>query len=610
LATSVDNLEDLRADPPGLAFWLWNAGSRRDLAALLSEIRRSSSRPVVVAGFGTGLEDEAAQAATALALADEIEAAPLLLGGLYGAFADQYGAPARLGLFRPEAADRPGLDSLHPRAVYQALAERWEGRQHDDRLLEANPELARLEHAATGRDSVAPGALVRVTGTALSAAPYIADGVPWPLHQAESCLCLDDQAVPLGMLSPEAMTAQVPWDIEPGEHDAVFFRAGVPTTPVKTQVDQYAPGLFPATVVRAGTACLASQENGVRPGETLELYATGVGPGTPSLVTPKVYVNGTEAEVLSSGLVPVSVGVNQVNIRVNPLTPFSNFSRVQLAVEDVFGNSIPLSVARSNDPFGIAVRGPALEVLLQAGGPPVVTELKTEGVNGYCGPVELASVEAPAGVSFTAPVVTSGQSVRVALSAAPDAPGRKGAPMLLRASAPDVTGADAALRVTVLPSRGDIWLLAYSGGYKSSYPLARFDWDGRPVYSTTGAGSGRGINVMVVDPATGVFSPVRAFDTWGDTTASERLVDYLSALPRGVLVLLAVADDGTLKLTPRARIAIGTMFQSRYIGWLGYQQSWTLIGRKGSAPFAEQSSSDWIALAYTIQRFPLPPLAP
>ncbi len=288
LATAVGALEDLRADPPGLDFWLWNAGARRDLAAPLEDIRRSSSRPVLVAGFGadavdsaTGLEDEAAQAAIALALVDEMEAAPLLLGGLYGAFADPYGAPARLGLFRPEAAGRPGLDRLHPRAVYQALATRWEGRQHDDRLLEASPELARLAHAATGGDSVAPGALVLATGAALSAAPYIANGVPWPLHQAESCLCLGDQPVPLGMLSPEAITAQVPWDLEPGEQDAVFFRAGVPAPPVKTKVDQYAPGLFPGTVVRAGTACVASQQNGVRPGETLELYGTGLGPGDP-----------------------------------------------------------------------------------------------------------------------------------------------------------------------------------------------------------------------------------------------------------------------------------------------------------------------------------------
>ena len=379
---------------------------------------------------------------------------------------------------------------------------------------------------------------------------------------------------------------------------------------MKTKVVKYAPGLFPGTAVRAGTACVASQENGVRPGETLELYGTGLGPGTPSLATPRVYLNGVEAEVLSSGLVPASVGVNQVDVRVSPLTPHSNTAGVHLVVEDVFSNAIPLSVVRVNDPFGIAVRVPAPEVLLQAGGHPVLTVLETEGLNGYCGPVELASIEAPAGVSFTAPAVTSGQAVRVELSAAPDAPARTGAPMLLRASAPNVTGADAALRVTVLPSRGDLWLLAYSGGYKSSYPLARFDWDGRPVYSTTGAAFGRGINVMVVDPATGILSAVRAFDTYGDAAASENLVDYLSGLPHGALVLFAVADDGALKLTREARIAIGTMFQSRYIWWLGYQQSWALIGRKGYAPFAEQASSAWMVLAYTIQRFPLPPLAP
>ena len=194
------------------------------------------------------------------------------------------------------------------------------------------------------------------------------------------------------------------------------------------------------------------------------------------------------------------------------------------------------------------------------------------------------------------------------LSAAQDAPGQNGAPLLLRASAPDVTGADAALRVTVLPSRGDIWLRAFSGGYLSSYPLARFDWDGRPVYSTTGAGAGRGIHVMVVDPATGIFSAVRTFDTYGEKTASGNLIQYLSALPVGALALFAVADDGAWMLTPQARNAIGTMFHSRYIGWLGYQQSWALIGRKGLPPFAEQTSSAWMVLVYTSLRFPLPPL--
>jgi hypothetical protein len=111
-----------------------------------------------------------------------------------------------------------------------------------------------------------------------------------------------------------------------------------------------------------------------------------------------------------------------------------------------------------------------------------------------------------------------------------------------------------------------------------------------------------------VDPATGIFSAVRTFDTYGDKTASGNLIQYLSALPDGALVLFAIADDGTLELTREARNAIGAMFQSRYIGWLGYQQSWALIGRKGYAALAEQTSIDWMALVYTSLRLPLPPL--
>ena len=117
---------------------------------------------------------------------------------------------------------------------------------------------------------------------------------------------------------------------------------------------------------------------------------------------------------------------------------------------------------------GTAEDAELFEVLLQAGGYAVATELETEGVNGYCGPVEFTSIDVPAGVSFKAPAVTAGQVARVELSAAPDAPVQNGVPMVLHAAAPDVTGADAALRITVLPSRGDIWLRAFSGACRSS----------------------------------------------------------------------------------------------------------------------------------------------
>jgi len=112
---------------------------------------------------------------------------------------------------------------------------------------------------------------------------------------------------------------------------------------------------------------------------------------------------------------------------------------------------------------------------------------------------------------------------------------------------------------------------------------------------------------MAVNAGTGVFSPVQSFDTWGDDSASSRLVEYLRGLPAGTVVLAAVADDGSLRLSQQAREAIAAMFGSRFIGKLAYQQSWAMLSRKGAAaPIAEgASSTSQVALERTLT-FPMP----
>jgi len=163
---------------------------------------------------------------------------------------------------------------------------------------------------------------------------------------------------------------------------------------------------------------------------------------------------------------------------------------------------------------------------------------------------------------------------------------------VLGAQAAGASSARLVIRLSVLPNRGDVRVRVISGGYKS-VPLSRFEWNGHTLFSTTGGGPGRGINVLAVDPATGLFRSVASFDTWGDTDASTRLAAYLSGLAHGTIVLFSVADDGSLLLTPDARNTIAALFGSRFIGGLAYQESWALIGRKGaSAPMAEHRSTD------------------
>ncbi len=613
LATSTSDPAELANTPPGLSFWLWNAGPRRTLSAAINDILRLSSRPVLVADYGvdafnqtTGSEDEQTQAQAAADLTREIESSGLLLGGVYAAFADDYRSPRHSGIFRLSATERPGIDHVLPRAVFSSLAGLWQGRVPADWRLEQAPGMTKFVHAASGADTVAPGALVRVTGTALDQGYFVANGIPWPLHLGETCLCVGGAPVPLDMISPEAATAQIPWDLPPGDQPAVLFRAGVATNIVTADVRRYAPGIFPGGVVRAGTYCRVTEQNGVRPGEILEVYASGVGPGAPSWETPAALINGVPAEVLYSGTLPNLVGLNQVNLRVSPLTPPAANSTLQLSVDDASGSPYSLSVAGPEDRLGISLLAPSSEVVVQAGGPGKLVEIQVEGRNGYCGPILLAAAESPSGVTFRAPVGNTGETVPLELRAAASAPPLTGATMVLYGYAPGATSGTASLHVTVLAGLGDIRVRVISGGYKAQ-PLARFDWNDRVLFSTTGAGMGRGINVMAVDAATGVFSPVQSFDTWGDDSASSRLVEYLVGLPAGAVVLAAVADDGSLRLSSQARDAIAAMFGSRSIQKLAYQQSWAMIARKGaSSPIAEAASTVFqVALDRTLA-FPQP----
>ena len=605
LATATADLAQLRDAQAAVSFWLWDAGPRASLASAIEEIVLSAAKPVLIAGYGVDASAGAdAQALAAVELSRQIAAAPALLGGLYSAYLDDPRNTRKYGLFRPAASERAGLDHVLPRPAYHALAGLWGGRVPPVWESATTPRVEKMAHAATGEDRVAPGTLVRVTGADLDRSEFAANGIPWPLHLGETCVCIGGRPAPLGMVSAQAATALVPWDAETGDHPALVFRAGVASNVVSVKARAYAPGIFPGAVVRAGSVCSVTTENGVRPGEVLEAYATGLGPGTPSWMPPFVSINGAPAEVLYSGTLASLVGLNQVNLRVHPQTPAGRNSSLELTVDDVT-TRYPLSVAGPEDRFGIALAAPSTEVVLQAGGEGKVVEVRVEGRNGYCGPV-LLSADGPAGVAFRAPVGFTGQNLPVEIRAAASALPQTGTTVVLQGFAPGATGGSATARVTVLAGTGDIHVRVISGGFRA-LPLARFDWNGRTLFSTTGGGAGRGINVMAVDGATGVFAPVRSFDTWGDQTASARLAEFLGALPSGTLVMFSVADDGSLLLSAQVRAAIAAQFGSRSIQSLTYQQSWAMISSKGAAaPIAEGLSSESQVTLERVLTFPMP----
>jgi hypothetical protein len=96
---------------------------------------------------------------------------------------------------------------------------------------------------------------------------------------------------------------------------------------------------------------------------------------------------------------------------------------------------------------------------------------------------------------------------------------------------------------------------------------------------------------VVLNGDTGVLGPIRSFDTWASQRASEDMADYLTALPTGTIVLGAIADEGTLSLTGRARSALRRILSSQLIDSVQYQDSWAIISRVGAQqPIAEGAS--------------------
>ena len=144
---------------------------------------------------------------------------------------------------------------------------------------------------------------------------------------------------------------------------------------------------------------------------------------------------------------------------------------------------------------------------------------------------------------------------------------------------------------------------AYAQQYSGQYGLARFLRFGVEFYNKTGGGGGgRGFNVAVVDQTTGLWIDTgRNFDTWGTRatgTAMNAMLSYLSSIPNGRIVMVAVADDAGLNQYNTCTKFTYTWVESgvQALEALGSQQirnycfrgSWALVAVKGQSARAEQ----------------------
>jgi uncharacterized protein (TIGR03437 family) len=225
-----------------------------------------------------------------------------------------------------------------------------------------------LDNAAgvTPQQTVAAGSAASIFGLNLASTTAIGPSSPLVQTLAGATVHIGANYLPLYFASPTQINVQVPPDLALGQQTITVSTQGMPDVSGNFLVARNAPGLFPL-MLGGQSYALALHEDGtlVTPdapatkGELLTVYGTGFGPtdharpfGFPVPATPpylvvdpvSALVGASTLTVESAYALPGSIGVDAVQFRLDGSVPSGSNSIVQLVVNGVKSNTLPLPV--------------------------------------------------------------------------------------------------------------------------------------------------------------------------------------------------------------------------------------------------------------------------
>jgi uncharacterized protein (TIGR03437 family) len=248
-----------------------------------------------------------------------------------------------------------GSQSVSPSATttYTLTAQGIGGPSQATAKLSVNPppplfSVAGVTNGASFVSGVTPGAITTLFGTHLSNVTGINLVSGLPLQTSFLGTSLTVNAIPAPLFAvdnvngQEQINFQVPWEVaQQSTATIVVNNNGILSDPVSIDVQAALPGTFTfdgtnGAILHGIGLAPVTQANPAVAGETVVLFATGLGPvsNTPasgaaagsnptseSPVKPIVTVGGVGETVDFSGLAPGFVGLFQVNIEIAPNTP-------------------------------------------------------------------------------------------------------------------------------------------------------------------------------------------------------------------------------------------------------------------------------------------------
>jgi uncharacterized protein (TIGR03437 family) len=197
------------------------------------------------------------------------------------------------------------------------------------------PQIYAIYNAASYElgDVVAPGEIVTIFGRGLALSAAGAPGVSLPVSLSNVTVTIGGIPAPLFYVSPGQINLQVPLGLSLGATSLVITANGQTVTRTVNAV-ALRPGIF--VVTHASDFSPVTAQNPAQAGEYLALFATGLGPTSPSATDGAAAPSGLAPLVgacavgnywadlsqppLYCGLAPETVGVYQVNFQLPPNT--------------------------------------------------------------------------------------------------------------------------------------------------------------------------------------------------------------------------------------------------------------------------------------------------
>jgi uncharacterized protein (TIGR03437 family) len=192
-------------------------------------------------------------------------------------------------------------------------------------------------NAADGKLSVAPGGLISIYGTQMAPVNLATREIPLPTALADSCLTVNGVPVPVLFVSSTQINGQLPVNVD-GNASMTLRTPGGISDNFNFAILPAAPSIFRtgsdanlATITRAENGEFVTPTNPIHPGDTITIWATGLGRTSPpidsgmpapsdplpsAVIPATVTIGGTSLNVDYAGLVPGSVGLYQINATV------------------------------------------------------------------------------------------------------------------------------------------------------------------------------------------------------------------------------------------------------------------------------------------------------